>query len=125
MSCRPRQLGWYCDITEKGRDFVAEPGDQILGVSDVMITNSRVFNEVSGIKMHEDGFKATVDYTCKRKGVNPFGEIAGFQEGEIVDYHVEMSLYDDGWRIENTPPKKIWKPENVRFYNSSGDYIAE
>jgi hypothetical protein len=42
-----------------------------------------------------------------------------------VDYHVEMSLYDDGWRIENTPPKKIWKPENVRFYNSSGDYIGE
>lgn len=126
MSCSHRHLGWYCGFTEKGGEYVAEENNHlVLSGMQVIITNCRFFNEVTGIKIEEGGQRATVDFTCKRKGVNPFGEIAGFQEGEIVDYQVKMALYDDGWRIENTPPKKIWKPEDVSFYTSSGDYTGK
>lgn len=72
-------------------------------------TNMRKLKEVTSI-LFDDGneTRATVEFTCVRHNITPFGHHKNYKEHDEVTYSVKMAKYDDGWRI-TTPNGKNYK----------------
>ncbi|MDX2048724.1 MAG: hypothetical protein SFU87_18195 [Chitinophagaceae bacterium] len=112
------------DFTAKSRPYILQKFQGIVGGgSALVITNCRVFDEITGIKENKQERTAIVEFNCKRKGATPLGEILGIRNGDIVNYSVKLTLYDDGWRIEETAHNL--KPRLFSFFTKEGDYIEK
>jgi len=94
-----------------------------MGVKVHVISNCRDFAEVTGIAVDESTKTAKVEFTCRRLGPTPFGEFLGHKDGDILNYSVNMKLYDDGWRITDKQVENI-KPETYPYFNSKGEFIG-
>jgi antitoxin component YwqK of YwqJK toxin-antitoxin module len=107
--------------TSKGEMFIAGTQMGFYGMGALnAVTNCRTFNEVTRITENPQTNTAEVEFSCKRKGITPFGEVLGYKEGEVVNYKVVMTKSDDGWHI--TDQQSNVKPETYFFYNKDGDY---
>lgn len=56
--------------------------------------------EVTGIKMMNDGKSAVVEYSTMYKNVTPFSSLVNTSFTEESTHQVNFALYDDGWRLE-------------------------
>lgn len=88
-----------------------------------VIANCHNFEEVTGIALDEATKTAKVEFTCHRMGVTPLGELVGRKNGEVVNYSVNMQLYDDGWRITEKAQENI-KPETYPYFNAKGEFVG-
>lgn len=83
------------NVTEKGASYL-----KVENEGAYFATNMRKLKEVTSIFFdgeHEN--YATVEFTCVRYNVTPFGKHQGYKENDEVKYTVLMAKYDDGWRI--------------------------
>ncbi len=110
------------NFTEKGKPFIIEKWMGMHGDGGAeIITNCRDFFEVTGIKNNEQEKSAIVMFSCKRKGITPFGKILGYNEGDIENFTMSMTLFDDGWRTVGEIGQII-KPETYPFFTKDGEY---
>jgi antitoxin component YwqK of YwqJK toxin-antitoxin module len=108
-------------LTSKADMFISQTQMGLSGLGSIMaITNCRAFNEVTRVTENPQTNTAEVEFSCKRKGITPFGTILGYKEGDISNYKVIMTHSDDGWRI--TDNKQNIKPDKYFFFNKDGDY---
>lgn len=111
-------------ITKKASPFFLNKEMGFFGLSKItVVTNCREFYEITGIKENDSEKTALVEFSCKRKGVTPLGEAIGYKEGDIVNYKVSLTLYDDGWRI--TDKKSNVNPEKYSYFDNNGNYIEQ
>jgi hypothetical protein len=109
-------------FADKAKPFVAEKYGGWNGDGGAMvITNCRDFFEVTGIRENEQAKTAVVEFTCKRKGITPMGTLLDLKEGDIINYTVNMNLYDDGWRIAEDKRQNL-KLESYAFFSKDGSY---
>lgn len=122
-------------FTELGNKFIFSIDENYRsGTLAEVITSSIDFDEITGIIIDEQNKIATIDFTCKRIGITPFGADSGLKEGEIINKKVNMQKYDDGWRFvfESNDDGEIYvanDPENISpkdfpFFNAKGEYIG-
>ena len=110
----PEQNHKGFDNSRMARDFG--------GAKVEVIANCNDFVEITGIALDEAGKTAKVEFTCRRVGVTPLGSLLGRKDGDILNYTVNMQLYDDGWRITENKQENI-KPETYHFYDSKGQLV--
>lgn len=94
-------------------------------------TCTKSFNEITGIVfLDEKETKATIEYSCKRSDITPFGEFLGFYEGQVITCSAEAMKYDDGWRITSAkgnvfkPSDFSYSKENNQENENPGDEIV-
>jgi len=92
-------------------------------VNVLVIANCRDLLEVTGIALDESAKTAKVEFTCRRMGLTPFGALLGHKDGDVLNFTVNMKLYDDGWRITDKKLENI-KPEAYPYFNSKGEFIG-
>ncbi len=134
----PVNIGWnnYADqyvITEKGKKFVL--GDVSPYCQQKVVTNCIIFDKIRGVQVNEQNKTASVDFTCKRIGITPFGQDLGYKQDDILYFMTNLVLYDDGWRVANNMVavrgeyrqignKFHSKATDFSFFNEKGEYIG-
>ena len=117
-------LNYGFELTEAGKKYVYSwKLNGFLNTVNRFITNSYIFNEVSGIVVNEQNKTAMVNWTGKMVGITPFGELLGFKTNDLTYFSTKFVLYDDGWRIEDSNYKNI-PVANYPFFNKKGEYIG-
>lgn len=73
--------------------------DKLINVQKVKLAEEEL-KEVTGIKMMEDGKRATAEYKTVYKTVTPFSALVkiDFKKGDT--HQANFALYDDEWRLE-------------------------
>ncbi len=111
----------YVDVnpTGIGKEFLIGKYSQY--EKSKVITNCRIFNEITGIVIDNNSKTAKVEYTIKRIGITPFGELFNFKDNDIKSYSCNFMLYDDGWRIidDNT---KVVAATTKFYFNEKGEF---
>lgn len=81
-------------------------------VSYLYATNMRKLKEVTMVHFIDDTeTRATVEYTCVRYNLTPFGKQNGYTENEEVKYTVYMDKSSKGWRIASHKGKNFTKKD--------------
>jgi hypothetical protein len=129
MVAESRSNGWFTEnekyyFTEKTNNFIVSRDEYSLTHSHTVVSNCLVFNEITGIIVNEQNKSATVSWTCKRIGITPFGEYAGYKENDVVNHSSIFILYDDGWRINDKKNEKVKNLKDYPFFNDKGEYIG-
>jgi hypothetical protein len=96
-------------VTEEGKKYIL-PKVGSGGVVKVRVADE-IFNEVTGIRIIENGTSAEVEYTWKYKtnqiydlvrNTEFFRRHHGWLQGEVLHKNtLRFSLFDDGWRIDD------------------------
>ncbi|MBX2910112.1 MAG: hypothetical protein KF706_10810 [Chitinophagales bacterium] len=111
-------------LTKKSNPFITKKTMGLFGLSGAtVISNCRNFFEVTGIKENEADKTAIVEFSCKRKGITPLGSVLGYKDGDVVNYKVNLTLYDDGWRI--TDKAYNISPTQYAFFTKEGEYVEQ
>lgn len=73
--------------------------DKSINVQKVKLAEEEL-QEVTGVKITNDGKSAVAEYTITYKDVTPFSTLVNTNFKEKDTYTANFSLYDDGWRLE-------------------------
>jgi hypothetical protein len=73
--------------------------DKSINVQKVKLAEEEL-QEVTGIKMSNDGRSAVAEYTTTYKNVTPFSALVNTNFKEKETNTASFALYDDGWRLE-------------------------
>lgn len=73
--------------------------DKSINVQKVKLAEEEL-NEVTGIKMMDDGKTAVAEYTTSYKNVTPFSALVNTDFKKEDTHQANFALYDDGWRLE-------------------------
>lgn len=86
-------------ITEKGKEYIVPYKENGAYPTIHCKTHEYEFGEVTGIKIYEEYKIAEVTYTEKLQNKTPFYNDQNQHIKEVKEKHIELQLYDDGWRI--------------------------
>jgi len=73
--------------------------DKAINVQKVKLADEEL-QEVTGVKITNDGKSAVAEYTTTYKNVTPFSTLVNTNFKEKDTRTANFSLYDDGWRLE-------------------------
>lgn len=91
--------GVKAELTPKGKTYLKSEIKTAGYEKYVMVKMAELhFHEITGIRTDAEDKNAYVEYTVKRTGLTPFGEIGGLQE-ELIPKNARFIKYDDGWRL--------------------------
>lgn len=109
-------------FTDEGQKYVTAKNDFSLTQTHTVVSHCEKFGDVTGILMDPNGSSAKVDIFTNCIGVTPFGEYAGFKDGDSIKYSLTFQKYDDGWRLITTKHSET-PPSQYSFFNERGEYI--
>lgn len=99
-------------VTPKGLPYRIADISQEGYNSYLYATNMRKFKDVSLVQfLDENETKATVEFTCVRYNITPFGKQNGYTENEEVKYTVSMEKSKKGWRVASHNGKNYTKKD--------------
>jgi|GEM_PF-5794781 len=118
--------GRVYSLTKKSDPYTTNIQAGLYGVSRFYaIIGCGQLARITGIKVNEQEGTAIVEYRWIYKSLTPFGEILGFKTGDTssVLYKIKMSLYDDGWRLEEREEKGT-PPTDYSIFNKKGEFVS-
>lgn len=110
-------------FTDEGKKYIVATNQFSLTQTHTVVSHCEKFGRITGILMDPNGNSAKVDFFTNRIGVTPFGEYAGYKEGDSVMYSLVFQKYDDGWRLITNKHNEI-SPTAYPFFNKDGGYIT-